>query len=83
MAIEKQMQELEHAINCCNGRVGRELVALAKERKDIQELIAPKGVEILRKGIEAGMRVKDDINCCNGQVGKNPIEDVVTALSGS
>lgn len=80
MAEGKMVHQLEHAVNCCNGRVGRELMLLAQEKPEVRDLIAPTGVEILRKGVEAGIRAKDDINCCNGRVGRNLMEEVVAAL---
>jgi len=82
MAVAKKAQELETACNCCNGRVGHRFVELAEQNAAIRELIAPTGVELIRKSAEVGLVAKDTCNCCNGRVGKHPIEELVTMLGG-
>lgn len=73
----------EVASNCCNGRVGRELVELAEKDEAIKRVIAPTGVELLQKAESAGIRARSYTNCCNGRVGRSMLEDVVTALGGA
>lgn len=73
----------EVASNCCNGRVGRELVELAEKNAAIKALIAPTGVELIQKAEAAGLRAKGTTNCCNGRVGRSLLEDVVTSMGGT
>jgi hypothetical protein len=73
----------ETTVNCCNGRVGRRLVELASTDERIREIIAPTGVEVLRRAKEAGLAAKDTVNCCNGRVGRQAFEELVSALGGS
>lgn len=70
------------AVNCCNGRVGREMMELAQQREDVAKLIEPSGVSLLRASAEAGLRADLASNCCNGRVGRNMAEEIISAFSG-
>lgn len=83
MAQTRLAHQLEHTVNCCNGRVGHRVLELAEHKKAIRELAIPTGVELVRKAVDVGITTKDACNCCNGRVGRNPMEELVTALGGS
>jgi hypothetical protein len=83
MAQVRIAHQLEHTVNCCNGRVGHKLLELAEGNKMIRELAVPTGVELVRKAVEVGITAKDVCNCCNGRVGRNPMEELITVLGGS
>jgi len=73
----------ELSCNCCNGRVGRELLELAEQHKLIQQMIVPTGVELIKQAAEIGVAAKEACNCCNGRVGKPAaLQELVTALGG-
>ena len=74
---------LDKTVNCCNGRVGRELVDIAEKNQMVRELIAPIGVELMQKAAKANLLSKDTVNCCNGRVGRAAMEELVTALGGA
>lgn len=76
-------QKIKIVVNCCNGRVGRELIELAEQKRELQQYIVPTGVELLKAATEAGMTAAEAVNCCNGRVGKRPMEELITALGGS
>jgi hypothetical protein len=71
------------AANCCNGRVGRQMVEAAVANPEIRQFIHPTGVELIQRGLEAGLRAGDTVNCCNGRVGRGAMEELVTALGGA
>ena len=83
MALEKLSQKLDTVVNCCNGRVGHNLLELAEQKRELQQFTVPTGVQLLKAATEAGMAIKDTVNCCNGRVGKQPMEELITALGGS
>lgn len=83
MAQGKISQELEHVVNCCNGRVGHRLIELAEQKRELKQYVVPTGVELLKAATEGGMTVADTVNCCNGRVGKQPMEELLTVLGGS
>jgi hypothetical protein len=74
---------LDRTVNCCNGRVGRELLDIAEKNAMVRELIAPIGVELMRRAAAANLLAKDTVNCCNGRVGRAAMEELVTALGGA
>lgn len=83
MAQEKITQKLQTACNCCNGRVGKELLELAQKNTELQRFTNPSGVELLKAATEVGMAVAEACNCCNGQVGKRAMEELITTLGGA
>ncbi|MGB3904584.1 MAG: hypothetical protein WBB22_06635 [Anaerolineae bacterium] len=76
-------QELEHVVNCCNGRVGRRLLELAEQKRELERFVLPTGVELLNAATDVGMAIAATVNCCNGRVGRRPIEELTTMLGGS
>jgi hypothetical protein len=82
MALEKPGQKLAHIVNCCNGRVGRELLELAEKSRELQKYVIPTGVEILKGVVEVGLSVEHKVNCCNGRVGKRPVDELIEVLGG-
>ncbi len=74
---------VEVASNCCNGRVGRNLLELAEKNEAIRGAIAPTGVEILRRAAEVGLAAASYSNCCNGRVGRSAMEELITAMGGA
>jgi hypothetical protein len=78
---EEQLREV--ASNCCNGRVGRELMELATSNAAIRNMIAPTGVELVQKAEAAGIAARGTTNCCNGRVGRSLLEDAVAAMGGT
>ncbi len=70
-------------VNCCNGRVGHQLMELAEEKSELKQYIIPTGVELLKAATEAGMKASQAVNCCNGRVGQRPMEELTTVLGGS
>lgn len=67
--------------NCCNGRVGRNLIDLAVQDERIREFVLPTGVEVLRRATEAGLAVAAASNCCNGRVGREAAEELAAMLA--
>lgn len=55
--------------NCCNGRVGRAILAALKENPHLRELVIPQGVNVLTAGAKASHG--GAANCCNGRVGRS------------
>lgn len=70
------------AANCCNGRVGREMVELAQQRGDVARIIEPTGVSLIKATGEAGIAAELASNCCNGRVGRNMAEEIMAAFGG-
>lgn len=70
-------------VNCCNGRVGRNLLALAETSEVIRQAIAPTGVELINAAARAGV-AGDAVNCCNGRVGSAlNVQQLLTELGGA
>jgi len=71
-------------VNCCNGRVGKRLMDLARESEVIRELIAPTGVQLIKEAAQAGRSLGETVNCCNGRVGSAlNIKELVSELGGA
>lgn len=70
------------ACNCCNGRVGRELLELAEQKREFKQFVVPTGVELVKAAAEIGLATAQACNCCNGRVGKKAIDDLITTLGG-
>ena len=66
--------------NCCNGRVGREMVDLAQQVESVARLIEPSGAMLLKASAETGLRPDMAANCCNGRVGRSLAEELVMAF---
>jgi len=69
-------------VNCCNGRVGRQMAELIKEDKAVREIFAPTGVEMIARASAAGLLARETVNCCNGRVGRTAMEEVAQELGG-
>jgi hypothetical protein len=70
------------ASNCCNGRVGREMMELAQQVEIVARMVEPTGATLIKASVDAGLRADLTSNCCNGRVGRNLAEEVITAFSG-
>jgi hypothetical protein len=69
-------------VNCCNGRVGRNLLAMAETSEVIRQVIAPTGVELINAAARAGV-AGETVNCCNGRVGSAlNVQQLLTDLGG-
>jgi len=64
------LKQMDTAVNCCNGRVGRRLMELASEDDKIARLVMPTGIEILKEAAKVGLAARESVNCCNGRVGR-------------
>jgi hypothetical protein len=81
MAQEAELTASRPVSNCCNGRVGREMVDLAQQVESVARLIEPSGALLLKSATEAGLRPDVASNCCNGRVGRSLAEELVMAFS--
>lgn len=71
MSMTEDNGEMELAggfSNCCNGRVGEQMMRAAKDDPQLRELIMPAGVRMLSAG--GGADLANSSNCCNGRVGE-------------
>lgn len=91
MATPKEMSvsraikqgQLEHTVNCCNGRVGHRMIEMAEKSRTIREYIIPTGIELVKAAVKTGLAPEHVVNCCNGRVGKKPIDNLISALGGT
>jgi hypothetical protein len=69
-------------VNCCNGRVGKNLLALAETSAVIRQAIAPTGVDLINAAAKAGV-AGETVNCCNGRDGSSMnVQQLLTDLGG-
>ena len=72
------------SVNCCNGRVGRRMLELASQDKELGRIVAPTGVEIVKAIADLGGDVSEALNCCNGRVGRRlDTSQIAEMLSGA
>ena len=69
-------------VQCCLGRVNRELLEISEENPELKRFVVPTGVELINAAKKAGM-ITSAVNCCNGRVGKEEREELISILGGS
>ena len=52
------------------GRISERLIARAQHDEQLQHLVTPTGVEVLKEAAAAGAATESAVNCCNGRVAR-------------